>query len=169
MIGLSIECTLCTDVCSVLTVFLRHLNHLPAYCAVQWTCSKSPGNYSCVALVELFAFHMGKATWAMCLLSKHVPLLKSTVDVHVKLPQHAKCVIDVGHLIHAVHRPYQQVCEPMSLTQYTTIWGSVTCSVWWLWQLYTSTKTVEHEHRTTHLISTDIMFECELKAFLANR
>ena len=47
-------------------------------------------------------------------------LLKSTFDVHVKLPQHAKCVIDVGHLIHVVHRPYQQVCESMSLTQYIT-------------------------------------------------
>ena len=27
-------------------------------------------------------------------------LLKSTVDVYVKLPKHAKCVLDTGHLLY---------------------------------------------------------------------
>ena len=36
-------------------------------------------------------------------------LLQSNVDVHVKVPQHAKCMTDVGHLLHVVHRSYLQV------------------------------------------------------------
>ena len=42
-------------------------------------------------------------------------LCESKVDVHARLPQHCKCVLDGGHLLHVVPWPtaatYKQVCE----------------------------------------------------------
>ena len=32
-------------------------------------------------------------------------LLKSKLDVHARLPQHCKCMLDGGHLLHVIHWP----------------------------------------------------------------
>ena len=51
-------------------------------------------------------------------------LRKSEVDVHARLPQHCKCVLDGGHLLHVVLDqllPHISTCaRPMSPTQCNT-------------------------------------------------
>ena len=42
-------------------------------------------------------------------------LINRKVDVHARLPQHCKCLLDGGHLLHVVSSPtaatYKQLCE----------------------------------------------------------
>ena len=51
-------------------------------------------------------------------------LRKSKVDVHARLHQHCKCVLDGGHLLHVVRgqlQPHTSTCaRPMSPTQCNT-------------------------------------------------
>ena len=46
--------------------------------------------------------------------SEHL-LTERKVDVHARLPQHCKCLLDGGHLLHVVPSPtaatYKQLCE----------------------------------------------------------
>ena len=68
----------------------------------------------------------------------------------------SKCVLDVRHLLHVVHRPYPQVCEAMSLTLYHYVAQPV---VFDGYGNSTSTKTVEHERRASQSISVRVLTE----------
>ena len=104
-------------------------------------------------------------------------LLKSTVDVHARLPQHCKCVSDGGHLLHVVPwqtaAAYKQVCEA-HVTYTVQHYGGQSVVVFDCYGSSASAKAAEQQRHATQSIPADIMFECDMKttttqkAFLAN-
>ena len=104
-------------------------------------------------------------------------LLKSKVDVHARLPEQCKCVLDGGHLLHVVPWPtaatYKQVCQAY-VTYTVQHYGGQSVVVFNGYGSTSSTKAAEQQRRATQSISADILFECDMKttttqkAFLAN-
>ncbi len=93
------------------------------------------------------------------------------------LPQHCKCALDGGDLLHVVPRPttatYKQVCEVY--VNYTVQhYGVQSVVVFDGYGSSASTNAAEQQCRATQSISADILFECDMKttitqkAFLAN-
>ena len=84
-------------------------------------------------------------------------LLKSKVDVHPRLPEQCKCVLDGGHLLHVVPWPtaatYKQVCQAY-VTYTVQHYGGQSVVVFD--GSTSSTKAAEQQRRATQSISADM-------------
>ena len=98
--------------------------------------------------------------------SVHGTLLKSKVDVHARLHQHCKCVLDGGHLLQVVHWPtaatYKRMCEGY-VTYTVQHCGGQFVVVFDCYGSSVSTKAAEQQWRATQSIYADILFECDVK------
>ena len=99
-------------------------------------------------------------------------LLKSNVDVHARLPQHCKCALDGGHLLHVVPRPtaatYKQVCE-VYITYAVQHYGVQSVVVFDGYGSSASTNVAEQQCRATQSISADILFEGDMKTITTRK
>ena len=77
------------------------------------------------------------------------------VDIHVKLPEHAKCVVHDGHLLHVVcwstGSTYKQLCD-VYVAYTLQHYGAQPVVVFDDHDNSTSTKTADHIHSTVYML-----------------